>query len=189
MRKYETTFIIDGLLNDADREAIIQRFEDLLKKNGVELDRIVRWGRRQLAYEIKKRTHGYYVIFYYTASPVVISTFHRELDINEYILRYMTLLSDGKHPEYIRDEGVPADLSSSSQQSSVISESIDETEGESLEVEIDLNDEVPAGDESQQEIDVDEERTVDSDSEVTGEDETGNDSDELNNTEKDKEDD
>ncbi len=103
MRKYETTFIVDGMVNDEEREAVIKRFETSLEKHGGEIERVVRWGMRQLAYEIKKRDRGYYVIFYYTASPSVIAPFHRELDINDLILRYLTLQSDGKHPEYIRE--------------------------------------------------------------------------------------
>ncbi|MFC1692309.1 30S ribosomal protein S6 [Candidatus Latescibacterota bacterium] len=105
MRSYETTFIIGGLLDVAEREALIGRYEKSLTKLGGKFERIVRWGQRNLAYEIKKRTQGYYVIFYFKADPSIISSFHRQLDINENILRYMTLLWDGKHPEYIKDEG------------------------------------------------------------------------------------
>ena len=105
MRKYETTFIIDGTLSDENREAIIGRYEKSLTDKGAEFSRTVRWGKRQLAYPIRKRTRGYYVIFYYDAEPENINPFHRELDIDERILRYLTILSEDKHPDYIRDEG------------------------------------------------------------------------------------
>lgn len=109
MRSYETTFIISGAVNDTERENIIARYEKLLTGKGAEMIRIVRWGKRQLAYEINKQTRGYYVIFYYTADPAIIRSFHHEMDINERILRYMSLKSDGKHPDYIRDEGEPSE--------------------------------------------------------------------------------
>ncbi|HUT63137.1 MAG TPA: 30S ribosomal protein S6, partial [Anaerolineae bacterium] len=76
MRKYETAFIIDGLLNEADSEALITKFENSLEKHGAVFERIIRWGKRVLAYEIKKRIYGYYVIFYYEANPSIIRTFH-----------------------------------------------------------------------------------------------------------------
>lgn len=104
MRKYDTTFIIDGQLKEEDREAIILNFEKSLKKLGAEVEQIARWGMRHLAYEIKKRTQGYYVIFYYTTEPANIKSFHRYLSINEHILRYITIHFDGKHPEYIKEE-------------------------------------------------------------------------------------
>ena len=112
MKKYDTTFVIDGKLGVDDREDLIEKFRDSLEKLGGNIDRIVRWGIRTLAYEIKKRYRGYYVIFYYTADPSVIKPFERELGINENVLRYMTLIFDGKHPSYIVDEGIQRSESS-----------------------------------------------------------------------------
>lgn len=112
MKKYDTTFVIDGKLGVDDREDLIEKFRNSLEKLGGNIDRIVRWGIRTLAYEIKKRYRGYYVIFYYTADPSVIKPFERELGINENVLRYMTLIFDGKHPSYIVDEGIQSSESS-----------------------------------------------------------------------------
>lgn len=104
MTQYDTTFIIDGALEQAQRESLIEKYEKSLEKHGGKLDRTVRWGLRGLAYEIKKYTHGYYVMFYYNAESAVIKKFESELNLNEHILRYMTLLFDGKHPDHIKDE-------------------------------------------------------------------------------------
>ena len=104
MKQYDATFIIDGSLDQAQRKILIEKFEKSLEKLGGKLDRTVRWGLRELAYEIKKCTHGYYVMFYFTAESSVIKLFESELNLNEHILRYMTLLFDGKHPDYIKDE-------------------------------------------------------------------------------------
>ena len=108
MRRYDTTFIIDGNLGDSERLALIEKYAGALKRLGGDIEQIVRWGLRTLAYTINKRSHGYYVIFYYRANPSIITAFERELRLNENILRYMSLLSDAKHPEYIRDEGASA---------------------------------------------------------------------------------
>ena len=112
MKKYDTTFVIDGKLGVDDREDLIEKFRSSLEKLGGNIDRIVRWGIRTLAYEIKKRYRGYYVIFYYTADPSIIKPFERELGINENVLRHMTLIFDGKHPSYIVDEGIQSSESS-----------------------------------------------------------------------------
>jgi len=133
MQMYETMFIIDGTLSDDEREAIIKRYETSLTDKGAEFERIVRWGKRQLAYEIKKRTRGYYVIFYYKADPAVVNPFHREMDINETILRYMTLRSDGKHPDYIRDEGEPSSSGKTYSPKKVVDEVADVSVNESEE--------------------------------------------------------
>ena len=106
MRKYDSTFIIDGTLGAEEREALIEKFKNSLEKLGGEIDQIVRWGQRTLAYEIKKRNLGYYVIFYYSAEPSIIEKFERELRINENVLRYMTVIFDGNYPSYIMDKNV-----------------------------------------------------------------------------------
>ena len=167
MRKYETTFIIDGLLNDTDREAVIQRFENLLNNLGEEIISVVRWGHRQLAYEIKKRTRGYYVIFYYNCNPSNISAFHRELEINEYILRYLTIKSEGKHPDYIRDQGVPSSYSSEPKESMEISENVAVNHDNTVNIDVDIvNDEIES-DVSHNDSESDEEEEIDVDMEVT----------------------
>lgn len=126
MKQYDTTFIIDGSLDQTQRENLIEKFEKSLEKLGGEIDRTIRWGLRALAYAIKKRSRGYYVIFYYSAEPSVIKSFEAELKLNEHILRYMTLLFDGKHPDYIRDESISRTESSNQNKNAKIPEPISE---------------------------------------------------------------
>ncbi len=128
IRKYDTTFIIDGNLAEAQRQALIDRFAASLNRLGGEMDQIVRWGLRTLAYPINKRTHGYYVIFYYNAEPTVIKQFERELRLNENILRFMTLLYEGKHPEYIRDETVSESVAAAAKEIGEMAEEIESEE-------------------------------------------------------------
>jgi small subunit ribosomal protein S6 len=143
-RRYDTTFIIDGNLPDSERQALIERFAATLRRSGGEIDQIIRWGLRSLAYTINKRSHGYYVIFYYLAEPAVIAAFERELRLNEFILRYMTLVYEGKHPEYIRDEG-----SSDAEAAKISAASIEESAADD-----DDDDAVDAIDEDEMESDL-----------------------------------
>jgi len=186
MRKYETTYIIDGSVSDNDREALIEKIENVLTGNGAEIDRTVRWGKRQLAYEIKKQSRGYYVILYYNAEPSIISTFHHELDLNERILRYLTLHSDGKHPDYIRDEGI-TNLSVAPQKELETTESIEDTLEESLENDVDTGEVISEENNSEEEAVIDEEPSEDSDTEVAEESAFDEVSDEAENQDKEEE--
>jgi small subunit ribosomal protein S6 len=127
-RKYDTTFIIDGDLGQKEREAIIKKFRDVLEKRGAEIERIVRWGMRTLAYAIKKKTRGYYVIYYYFAETNIIKDVERELRLNENVLRYMTVRFDGTHPAYVPDEGepngAPAQMASVSEETVIADDSV-----------------------------------------------------------------
>ena len=104
MKQYDTTFIINGTLDPDQREKLIAKYESILQKFGGTIDRVVRWGLRDMSYEINKIKRGYYVIFYYSAESQVIRQFESEMKLNENILRFMTILFDGNHPDYIKDE-------------------------------------------------------------------------------------
>ncbi|MEK7263533.1 MAG: 30S ribosomal protein S6, partial [Bacteroidota bacterium] len=68
-RLYETTFIINGVLEDVHIEATIAKVQDLVLKNGCEIVTLTRWGRKRFAYPIKHKNNGYYVILEFKAFP------------------------------------------------------------------------------------------------------------------------
>ncbi len=91
MRQYETMVIIDALISDDAIQAEIQKINDIIVKNG-EVVRRDDWGKRKMAYQIKKKTHGFYVIFYYKAESAVVAELDRVLKLDENVLRWMTLV-------------------------------------------------------------------------------------------------
>lgn len=92
MRKYETVFVIDSLLKNEEIEEIVKKHERFISANGGTIDMIDRWGKKRLAYEIKKRQYGYYVLIRFDAPPTIVKPLEREFRLNEAILRYKTLL-------------------------------------------------------------------------------------------------
>lgn len=91
MRQYETMVIIDALISDDAIQAEVQKINDIIVKNG-EVVRRDDWGKRKMAYQIKKKTHGFYVIFYYKAESAVVAELDRVLKLDENVLRWMTLV-------------------------------------------------------------------------------------------------
>ncbi|MBP7254343.1 MAG: 30S ribosomal protein S6 [Negativicutes bacterium] len=90
MRKYEVIFIVKPL----DEEAIngvVAKFENIITTNGGNIDKIDRWGKKRLAYEIKDNTDGYYCLFYITAEPAVINEVDRVMKITDEILKHMII--------------------------------------------------------------------------------------------------
>ena len=75
MKKYEVMFIV----NVADDEVIksaVELVKNTIGKIGGTIDKEDEWGKRQLAYEVKHQTEGYYVVIDFQADPAQI----RELD-------------------------------------------------------------------------------------------------------------
>ena len=88
MRKYEVIFIVKPLEEEATN-AVIEKFENLVTANGGTIDKVDRWGKKRLAYEIKDSLDGYYCLFYITAEPAVINEVDRVMKITDEILKHM----------------------------------------------------------------------------------------------------
>ncbi len=97
MRTYETTFIVDSLIRPEETEEIINKIEKFISNNGGQIKKIDRWGKKRLAYEIKKRQYGYYVIIRYGAPPKLNRLLEKEYQLDENILRYLTIVLDPRY--------------------------------------------------------------------------------------------
>ncbi len=95
MRKYEVLFIIRPLDEEATN-AIIDKFSKLIAANGGEIVKEDRWGKKRLAYEIKKEAEGYYVLFYVNCEPSCVNECDRVMKITDEILKHMIVRSDEK---------------------------------------------------------------------------------------------
>lgn len=96
MHEYETTFVIDSLLKSDEMDGVVSKYERFISANGGEIKRIERWGKKRLAYEIKKRQYGYYVYIRFSGLPTIVKPLEREFRLNESILRYLTIRLDAK---------------------------------------------------------------------------------------------
>jgi small subunit ribosomal protein S6 len=104
MRQYETMVIIDAMISDDGIAAEVQTIADKITVAG-EILRRDDWGKRKLAYLINKKTHGYYVIFYYKAEASVVANLETAFKLNGNVLRWMTLV-DYPMTEIIYDQNL-----------------------------------------------------------------------------------
>lgn len=107
IRPYEVVFIFDSALED---EAIAQKlatFNNLLQADGAEPPQLNHWGRRTLAYAIRKKTTGYYVVANYNTDPTLLPEFERALKLDEAVLRFLVVLNDtpGTPPQVVPARG------------------------------------------------------------------------------------
>jgi small subunit ribosomal protein S6 len=95
-RTYETTFIVNASLDDAQIENVIARVQDTITKNGGEITSTNKWGRKRLAYTINKKTNGFYVNMEFVAPNTLLTLLERSYQLDEMILRYLTVALDSK---------------------------------------------------------------------------------------------
>ncbi|WP_044749264.1 30S ribosomal protein S6 [Bacillus alveayuensis] len=91
MRKYEIMYIIRPNMEDEERKALVERFNNVLTENGAEITEVKEWGKRRLAYEIKDFRDGYYMIVNVVSEPKAVQEFDRLAKINEDIIRHIVV--------------------------------------------------------------------------------------------------
>ncbi len=102
MAYYEMLYILSPDLSDEEREAQITKLKEFVEKNKGEVKSENRWGLKSLAYPIKKKEKGYYVLSYFTLPESAIKEVKYFVRVNEGFLRAMILKK--KMPQEVSPE-------------------------------------------------------------------------------------
>ncbi|WP_232677193.1 30S ribosomal protein S6 [Nocardioides sp. R-C-SC26] len=94
MRAYEVVVILDPSLEERTVQPSLDKYLNVIRKDGGTVENIDVWGRRRLAYEVKKNAEGIYAIINLTAEPATVKEFDRQLTLNESVLRTKVLRPD-----------------------------------------------------------------------------------------------
>ena len=86
---YETLFAVNATLPEEECKALVEKFVNLIKDNGTDVD-VNEWGKRRFAYPINYITEGYYVLVSYKSNADFPQELERQFGITEGVLRYMT---------------------------------------------------------------------------------------------------
>jgi small subunit ribosomal protein S6 len=109
-KNYELVCILDPQLGEKQLEDEVTKYETFLKGKDAEVAHIDRWGMRKLAYSsvaMKRRQQGYYVLFQFTGEAGLLDALHRELKLDEGVLRYQIVAVKGA---FLRVPQLPADI-------------------------------------------------------------------------------
>ncbi len=93
MKLYETTVIFDPGLEEARVNEEVERVTQPIAQAGGEVIEVQRWGKRKLAYMIRKRRDGTYVHVKHKSPPELIGEMDRRFRLNESVLRHLTVLA------------------------------------------------------------------------------------------------
>lgn len=93
MKKYELMFIVN-VADEAVIRSAVELVRNTIAKIGGTIDKEDEWGKRQLAYEVKHQTEGYYVVVDFQADPAEIKELDRVIKIHEEIIRHIIVKLD-----------------------------------------------------------------------------------------------
>ncbi len=96
MTQYETAFLLSPNLEEEEIEKIIVQMVEVVSKKKGKMINEDRWGKRKLAYPIKKFEEAFYVFFLYEGDPDIPFELERRFKQSEAILRYLTVKKESK---------------------------------------------------------------------------------------------
>lgn len=92
MNKYELLYIISSDATEEQREALIEKFKKMVEEKGGVVNGIDKWGMKKLAYPIKFRNEGFYVLMNFESQPELVREMENLMNITEPIVRKMFTL-------------------------------------------------------------------------------------------------
>ena len=93
-RRYETIFITPADIPDEELQALIDRCATIITGRKGLLVKVEKWGKRKLAYEIKKQLRGFYVLLDFAGQTDIVNELERNFKIDDKVLKYMTVKKD-----------------------------------------------------------------------------------------------
>ena len=93
-RVYEIIFVADPDLGEADVDALTEQVQGFVERDGGRVDRVEKWGKKRLAYEVRRRREGYYVLIVAQGGGALVRELERRLKVTDGILRFLTVRVD-----------------------------------------------------------------------------------------------
>ena len=128
-RHYESVVIINAALEDDKIEEVIKKIHTTLTDGGAEITDEERWGRKRLAYPIRKAKTGYYLVTRFTAEPSFIAKLDRFYRLEENIFRSLIVVLDKEALKYIAQKKAEAEKEATV----TVTENVAETKQEATE--------------------------------------------------------
>ncbi|MCU0264953.1 MAG: 30S ribosomal protein S6 [Actinomycetia bacterium] len=94
MRRYELMLILDPELEERTVAPSLDSFLNVVRQGGGTVEKVDIWGRRRLAFEIKKKAEGIYAVIDLSCEPAVVKELDRQLNLNEAVLRTKVIRPD-----------------------------------------------------------------------------------------------
>ncbi len=134
MRTYELMVIFRPTLDESAVAAETEKVAELIQSNGGTVAQTKVWGRRKLAYAIDDQLEGSYVLYYLDLAPSALEPFEFNLKLDENVLRYMIVKSEGISEAEASAETVAEPVAEATEEAVAVAEPVEaETEAAPVE--------------------------------------------------------
>jgi len=94
MKKYETIFILDPDLEEEQALSAIEKAKGIITQASGEILKVEDWGKRKLAYEVKKKPKGHYILIHFLGSPALLSELERNFRVMDAVIKFQSVRLD-----------------------------------------------------------------------------------------------
>jgi len=91
---YEGMYILSATLSEDARKKAMEKITSSIEHHAGQVHKVFEQGRKKLAYEINGRKEGFYYVLYFTAGSSSMPELWREYQLNEDLIRFMTLRAE-----------------------------------------------------------------------------------------------
>jgi small subunit ribosomal protein S6 len=91
MQLYESLFVVRPSLSDEDTTRLIDKMKGVLEKSGATILKQENWGKKKLAYEVKRERKGTFVYFHFKAPGTAVGELERSYRLEDSVLKYLTV--------------------------------------------------------------------------------------------------
>ena len=94
MNKYELAVVVSAKLEDDDRNATVEKVKDIITRHGGTITNVDEWGKKKLAYEIRKMREGFYYFIQFDGDSTVPAEVESRVRLMENVIRYLCVRQD-----------------------------------------------------------------------------------------------
>ena len=94
MKKYETIFILNPDLDEEQTQSTIEKVKGIITQANGEIIKSEDWGKRKLAYLVKKKDKGHYILIHFSGSPALLSELERNFRVMDAVIKFQTVRLD-----------------------------------------------------------------------------------------------
>jgi len=101
---YEGMFLVDSALAASDWDEITNKIANFLERSGAKIESLGKWDERKLAYKIKGKSHGTYILAYFRVEGPKIKDIEKDIQLSEDIMRVLILKTDKMSQEDLKKD-------------------------------------------------------------------------------------
>ena len=112
MRNYQSVLILKPDLDEAQVDQSVEKITSILQKFGGSILKLDKWGKKRLAYRVKKNKFGYYLNIYHTCESGKVPDLEKEYQLYDLVIKYLVIRLEERDIERVMSQAAESSESS-----------------------------------------------------------------------------